>query len=1032
MKRVANSFSELLLKGDVSSGSDSDAIRLYLEIMFFENSLPLHRTLISALAKARNFQCLISDCFKTLCKEYGGGSDGNCDKGKRFCVSRAALSIMGMPKLGFLIEVIGHCAVLVARDAVNGLNGVISDAIDSVRTSPLVMEQCQEALSCLYYLVQKFPSRFIDLSDGTKNVLKAVVDVVLRILRLASFSRDCFVAAGVSFCASLQVSLSSQELGLFIMEGIFGKTNNSFSTSCSIELTEVVLKVPYRGELLKEIFDLSVLSRLCLLRGILTAVPRNVLNMPFYDSEKAISTALYDCILPELCDYCENPTDSHFNFHALTVMQICLQQIKTSILSNITIELEGYIPIREEMGTRILRIIWNNLEDPLSQTVKQVHLILDLFLDIQSTLYWNEGSEKIKSFLRKIALDLLHLGPHCKGRYVPLALLTKRLGARTMLEMSPDLVFQTIRAYIDDDVCCAATSFLKCFIECLRDEYWKSDGIEGGYLLYRQHCLPPLLGSLASGVSKLRTNLNTYALPALLEIDMDSIFPMLDFVSVKPIEYENGLSHTELNGINMELKLEQKVAALVSLLKVSRTLALIEGDIDYFENHYALICIKGIKMKFPVKWLALALTHVNESLHVDTAEFLLLNPKTSSLPSHLELTLMKEAIPLNMRSSSTAFQMKWGSLFRKFFSRVRTSLERQLKQRSWKPLMNGEEASLSSKIEETVVGRANDLFHFMRWLSCFLFFSCYPSAPYKRKIMAMELIQIMIDVWPIVPSSSRSGNLSQESSISPYNEGISSPDSTFLLVGSIIDSWDRLRQSSFSILLCFPTPLPGLSSEEMIEKLINWAKRLVCSPQVRESDAGALTLRLIFRKYVVELGWPVNASVKVACQIRKPVRSPVMSYLRSLIDWLEFSVVEGEKDLSQACQKSFVHGVLLTLRYTFEEMDWNSEQVLLNISDMKLLLEKLLNLVLRVTSLALWVVSADAWFLPEEGDIEDMICEDSLMLDVTEEDKVNDSVNSLEMVDNSRMGGNVKTSEQIVMVGCWLAMKEVLLHSAHF
>ncbi|KAK4804387.1 hypothetical protein SAY86_004204 [Trapa natans] len=1026
MKRVASAFSELLLKGEVSPGSDADAIRLYLEIMFFENSLPLHRTLISALAKVRNFQGLISDCFKTLCLEYGGGNGGNCTRGKRFCVSRAALSIMGMPKVGFLIEVIDHCAVLVAKDAVNGLNGVVSEENDSVRASPLVMEQCQEALSCLYYMVQKFPSRFRDLSDGTDNVLETIFDAVLRILRMSSFSRDCFVAAGVSFCASLQVSLSSQQLGSFIMEGIFGKTNNSFSTSFGIELIEVILKVPYRGELLKEILSLSVLSRLCLLRGMLTAVSRNVLNMPFYGSEKAINTALYDCILPELCNYCENPIDSHFNFHALTVMQICLQQIKTSILSNINVELDGYIPIKEETSNRILRIIWNNLEDPLSQTVKQVHLILDLFLDIHSTLYRNEGSDKIKPFLRKISLDLLHLGAHCKGRYVPLALLTKRLGARTMLELSPDLIFQTIRAYIDDDVCCAATSFLKCFIECLRDECWRSDGIEGGYLLYRQHCLPPLLDGLASGVSKLRTNLNTYALPVLLEIDMDSIFPLLDFVSVRPIECENGVYHTELNGINMELKLEQKVAALVSLLKVSRMLALIEGDIDYFEDHYALICIKGIKMKFPVKWLLLALTHVNESLRVDTAEFLFLNPKTSSLPSNLELTLMKEAIPLNMRSSSTAFQMKWGSLFRKFFSRVRTSLERQLKQHSWKPLMNDEEATFSSKIDKILVGRADDLFCFMRWLSCFLFFSCYPSAPYRRKIMAMELIQIMIDVWSIVPPSFGSGGLSQESSLNPYNEGITSPDSTFLLVGSIIDSWDRLRESSFSILLCFPTPLPGLSSEEMIEKLITWAKRLVCSPRVRESDAGALTLRLIFRKYVVELSWIVNASVKVGCQIRKPVHSPLVSYLRSLVDWLEFSVVEGEKDLSRACEKSFVHGVLLTLRYTFEELDWNSQHVLLNISDMKLLLEKLLDLVLRVTSLALWVVSADAWFLPEEGDVEDIICDDRFMLDVPEEE-MNDSVNSFEVRDKSRIGENAKTSEQIVMVGCWLAMKEVSL-----
>lgn len=35
---------------------------------------------------------------------------------------------------------------------------------------------------------------------------------------------------------------------------------------------------------------------------------------------------------------------------------------------------------------------------------------------------------------------------------------------------------------------------------------------------------------------------------------------MHGFVSIVPIEHENGLFHTVINGINMDMKLEQKVA----------------------------------------------------------------------------------------------------------------------------------------------------------------------------------------------------------------------------------------------------------------------------------------------------------------------------------------------------------------------------------------------------------------------------------------------------------------------------------------
>ncbi|KAL5725456.1 hypothetical protein ACHQM5_008598 [Ranunculus cassubicifolius] len=1055
VKKVASTFGELLTGGSGESVVN-EAARFYLEIMFLENSLPLHRTLIGVLVKSRGFQSVIGSCLRVLCDEYGSLGV----KGRRFVLSRVALSLMSYPKLGFLLEVVEECSVSFALDATFGLRDVAMEVNNGSRPSPVAMEQCQEALSCLYYLLQRFPSKFVkDLNLG-----EMIMEAIISILKSSSFSRDSLVAAGVGFCAVLQLCLTLEELGYFIVKGFFRHASIN-TVNGSNEFVGVELKLPYKGDLYVEIGNFSVLSRLCLLRGILTSVPRAILNARYDLSADSIDcagidksrrntvwTILFDGILPELCMYCENPVDSHFNFHVLTVLQICFQQIKTIVAANIFKVSEDYDPLPEGMGSRILKIIWNNLDDTLNQTVKQVHLIFDLFLDVRSTLSLPENSDKTKSFLLKTASDLLHLGPRCKGRYVPLASITKRLGAKTVLSMNPDLLFETMYAYIDDDVCCASTSFLKCFLECLRDECWSSDGVDNGYMVFREHCLPPIMNGLVSGISKLRSNLNTYALPVLLAVDVDSVFPMLDFISVKQSKEDNELSCAELAGAKLALSVDQQVAALVSLLKVSRSLALIEGDIEYEKSSifqeidmktdnydlFAILCMKGIKFKVPVKWLVLALTHVDETLRVDAAESLFLNPKTSSLPSHLELSLLKEAMPLNMRCCSTAFQMKWTSLFRKFFSRVRTALERQLKQGSWKPLTctESDEVDLNKSRKDVFPDRAKDLFQFMRWLSCFLFLSCYPSAPYERKIMAMELILIMINVWPVIPPSNANCNSAPVSTLYPYGEGFTSPDSTLLLVGSIIDSWDKLRENSFCILLHFPTPLPGISSEERVREVITWAKKLVCSPRVRESDAGALCLRLIFRKYVLELEWIVGASVNVLCfrshsellngatQLRK-LKFPVIEYILSLIEWLDVAVTEGEKDLSEACRNSFVHGVLLTLRYTFEELDWNSDVVLSSGSEMRNAIEKLLDLVKRITDLALWVVSADAWHLPE--DMEDMVGEDALLSDIPVETAEINSSSELQTTNSKSVDASAGPSDQVVMVGCWLAMKEVSL-----
>jgi hypothetical protein len=362
--------------------------------------------------------------------------------------------------------------------------------------------------------------------------------------------------------------------------------------------------------------------------------------------------------------------------------------------------------------------------------------------------------------------------------------------------LKPNLLSETAYAYIDDDVCCAATTFLKSFLETLRDECWNDDGVDQGYDAFRVLCLPPLMRGLVSGNSKLRSNLNTYALPALIEVDADSIFTMLGFISVGP--------SAKATGLDVVLKNDQCIAALVSLLKVSRNLALVEGDIDLDPDKLsqpqkednrgaAVISVRGINVTVPVNWFALALTHSDESLRIDAAESLFLNPKTSSLPSSLELSLLKEAVPLNMRCSSTAFQMKWTSLFRKFFARVRTALDRQVKHGSWIPSSSIEGAD---SVDAAVTQRAEDLFQFMKWLSSFLFNSCYPSGPYERKTIAMELILTLLDVWPICHSEGKNN-------LYPYNDSIILPDSTISFVGSIIDSWDRLRENSFHIPLVY-------------------------------------------------------------------------------------------------------------------------------------------------------------------------------------------------------------------------------------
>lgn len=70
------------------------------------------------------------------------------------------------------------------------------------------------------------------------------------------------------------------------------------------------------------------------------------------------------------------------------------------------------------------------------------------------------------------------------------------------------------------------------------------------------------------------------------------------------------------------------------------------------------------------------------------------------------------------------------------------------------------------------------------------------------------------------------------------------------LVTLLSSSWDRTRLLSYSILVRFPVPFPGFPGIEGATRLSREGLRLAGSARQRESDRGALILRLVSVAYV--------------------------------------------------------------------------------------------------------------------------------------------------------------------------------------
>ena len=84
-----------------------------------------------------------------------------------------------------------------------------------------------------------------------------------------------------------------------------------------------------------------------------------------------------------------------------------------------------------------------------------------------------------------------------------------------------------------------------------------------------------------------------------------------------------------------------------------------------------------------------------------------------------------------------------------------------------------------------------------------------------------------------------------------------SPETVIILLNTVIISWDQARKLSYELLSSLKAPWAGFERPEDLHELMEWAILLSGSPRTRESDAGALILRLVYSKFAVELNWRV-------------------------------------------------------------------------------------------------------------------------------------------------------------------------------
>ncbi|KAF0694441.1 hypothetical protein As57867_014641, partial [Aphanomyces stellatus] len=260
----------------------------------------------------------------------------------------------------------------------------------------------------------------------------------------------------------------------------------------------------------------------------------------------------------------------------------------------------------------------------------------------------------------------------------------------------------------------------------------------------------------------------------------------------------------------------------------------------------------------------LGLVHEDGDIRMAAFDMLCASLKTTSLPDASDLVLVQTFLVTSAKSIAASLRMKLIVGLKAMMLRVREGSRKTCRR--------------------DVVTDANPVAKaFPKWIETFVVACIAPGATPTRLIMGLDILQLYGQIFD-------------------SSTALHTPAVTKSLLNAMISCWDRVRALSFSILETFPSPLPGYEATGL-DPLFAWALTLCCSPRQRESDAGALFMRLLYKQCAHLTFLP--ARTQQAC-----VRH-LLSILTTRLDVLATSTDQSEPPL--------VHGLLLALRYMLED-----------------------------------------------------------------------------------------------------------------
>jgi hypothetical protein len=521
--------------------------------------------------------------------------------------------------------------------------------------------------------------------------------------------------------------------------------------------------------------------------------------------------------------------------------------------------------------------------------------------------------------------ELMALPPYHRSRYQALKLFLEAAPALDLLALRPSFLQELLLAVKDRDIAASVSSLFLSLCQRLAQA---GDLSPDGLAALRRS----LVDGLSSPIAALRVNLADYLLPDLSRLP--GLFHPLDMLAVLLPDPAQAPAQAQAAPVDpvgrlwaaVQFSLQAKALGLFDALEADPSLGPLRGRVLAALREAAL--------------------SEDDSLRLSALLAVSASQKTTGRLTASEEQLMADCLLASLKTAESDDCAKIATALRLFLVRAKCSRP--------SAALPGQPPAT----EEDVFGRVLD------WLLPALKAALqWPgAAPHDSEYAHLVALQAVFEAAldlpanrkAVAPAASSHGPPGQEPLQLPRDKRLLrhlGPDLLATLLRCLTADWDRTRRLAASLLLQLPRPWAsqGIRCEADLRPVLGWAQGLAESARLKESEAGALALFVVFRVFAWDLAWPLfPAAAPVLPPATDPRAASSLGFLGFCLVRLERVVADlarvfrrlqsallGRPALEEEPEAAAIpadcplgHGLLLTLRLCLQHLLAHGQAVL--------------------------------------------------------------------------------------------------------